>query len=273
MAVQRIEYDVLEFLGVGTTLDIFQNIILLYFQYGVLVFTGYDVLSLFPLWSLTLFDVINSDEDEEDEVHTTTNAKTEDTSVLKSSSPSSLPTELKDLPSKFNQLTEKVKGFKKQVHELEIELREDLKEIPTKREDFTKTITSLTSQVAELKTLQWELSTKLLSLPVQVASVQAKLKTLDALPSLLLNVIKALKNFARVLDSALSKVRNQSVPSAGQAATMPADGEKNTNQETISQFFQRRVEKNAEKENLNNQQPKPIPLIIITTSQMHSPSL
>ncbi|GKC70914.1 hypothetical protein Tco_1116797 [Tanacetum coccineum] len=81
----------------------------------------------------------------------------------------SLPTELKDLPSKFNELTEEVKGLKKQVHELEIELPGDLKEIPTKLEDFTKT----------------------------VASVQAKLKTLDALPCLLVNVIKALNKFAQ----------------------------------------------------------------------------
>ncbi|GJR49309.1 hypothetical protein Tco_1399830, partial [Tanacetum coccineum] len=40
------------FLGVGTTLDIFQNIHILYLQYGVLVFSGYDVLTLFPSWSL-----------------------------------------------------------------------------------------------------------------------------------------------------------------------------------------------------------------------------
>nr|GEX34033.1 zinc finger, CCHC-type [Tanacetum cinerariifolium] len=50
--IQWIEYGELGFLGVGTTLDIFQNMILLYFQYDVLVFTGYGVLSLFPLWSL-----------------------------------------------------------------------------------------------------------------------------------------------------------------------------------------------------------------------------
>ncbi|GJU24153.1 hypothetical protein Tco_1162774 [Tanacetum coccineum] len=123
--------------------------------------------------------VDDSNEDEEDEVHTTTNVETEDTSISKSSSPrssqiqeltnqlnkllvkslqtefskilsaydfsSSLPTELKDLPSKFNELTEEVKGLNKQVHELEIELPGDLKEIPTKLEDFTKTITILTS--------------------------------------------------------------------------------------------------------------------------------
>ncbi|GJX66298.1 hypothetical protein Tco_0300641 [Tanacetum coccineum] len=50
--IQCIGYGVLEFLGVGTTFDIFQNINILYFQYGVLVFSGYGVLNLFPLWSL-----------------------------------------------------------------------------------------------------------------------------------------------------------------------------------------------------------------------------
>ncbi|GJW22777.1 hypothetical protein Tco_0033399 [Tanacetum coccineum] len=39
------------FLGVETTFDIFQNIHILYFQYNVLVFSGYGVLILFPLWS------------------------------------------------------------------------------------------------------------------------------------------------------------------------------------------------------------------------------
>ncbi|GKF35697.1 hypothetical protein Tco_0112455, partial [Tanacetum coccineum] len=52
------------FLGVGTTLDIFQNIHILYFQYGVLVFSGYGVLgvrtrffkiSLFKLQNARLF--------------------------------------------------------------------------------------------------------------------------------------------------------------------------------------------------------------------------
>nr|GEY10766.1 hypothetical protein [Tanacetum cinerariifolium] len=156
-----------------------------------------------------IFD--DSDEDEEDEVHTTKNAKIKDTSVPKSSSPrssqiqeltnqvlilqsqkykleleknkakakaallkaqpsfpnmrqlnellvkslqteflkisfahdfsNSLPTELKDLPFRFNELTEEVKGLKKQVHELEIKLPRYLKEILTKLEDFTKTVT------------------------------------------------------------------------------------------------------------------------------------
>ncbi|GJU70297.1 hypothetical protein Tco_1256556 [Tanacetum coccineum] len=119
---------------------------------------------------------------------------------------SSLLTELKDLPSKFDKLPKEVKGLKKQVHELEIELPGDLKEIPTKLKDFTKT----------------------------VASVQAKLKTLNALPGLLLNVTKALNKFSQVLYSGSSKSRDQSVPLAGQANTRPAEGEKDTNQATIS---------------------------------------
>ncbi|GJS51462.1 hypothetical protein Tco_0624824 [Tanacetum coccineum] len=126
---------------------------------------------------------------------------------------SSLPTELKDLPSKFNELIEEIEGLKTQVHELKIELPKELKYIPTTLEACTKTVTSLTSQVE---------------------SIQAKLKTLDALPSLLLNVTKALNKFAQVLESTSSKDGDQSVPSVGLADTMHAKGEKDTNQATIS---------------------------------------
>ncbi|GJU55405.1 hypothetical protein Tco_1229119 [Tanacetum coccineum] len=39
--------------AVGTTLDIFQNIILIpYLEYGVLILSGYGVLIIIPLWSL-----------------------------------------------------------------------------------------------------------------------------------------------------------------------------------------------------------------------------
>ncbi|GJX33089.1 hypothetical protein Tco_0242944 [Tanacetum coccineum] len=169
---------------------------------------------------------------------------------------SSLPTELKDLPSKFNELTEEVKGLKKQVHELEIELSGDLKEIPTKLKDFTKTGTSLTSQVAELKSLQWQLPAEFLSLPVQVAFVQAKLKTFDALSGLLLNVTQTLNKFAQFFNSASSKAEDHSVTLAGQADTRPTKGEKDTNQAAISQLFQRRANKNAEKDNLNKNKPQ-----------------
>ncbi|GKD96611.1 hypothetical protein Tco_1380508, partial [Tanacetum coccineum] len=54
--IQGIRYGVLEFLRVGTTFDIFQNIIFIpYFQYGYWS-SGYGVLNKFPLWSLVSAD-------------------------------------------------------------------------------------------------------------------------------------------------------------------------------------------------------------------------
>ncbi|GJR14845.1 hypothetical protein Tco_0797497 [Tanacetum coccineum] len=57
---------------------------------------------------------------------------------------SCLPTELKELPSKFTELSGEIKELKKHVKDREIELPGDLKEIPTKLETFTSTISSLT---------------------------------------------------------------------------------------------------------------------------------
>nr|GEX16108.1 hypothetical protein [Tanacetum cinerariifolium] len=115
--------------------------------------------------------VDDSEEDEEEhkneKIHSTTNDETKDILASTPPSPSSLPTKLKDLPSKFNELTEEVKGLKQKVHELELKLSGDLKDISSKLEDFTKTVTSLTLEVAKLKTLQWEILAKFLSLPVQ----------------------------------------------------------------------------------------------------------
>ncbi|GKE17977.1 hypothetical protein Tco_1425554, partial [Tanacetum coccineum] len=51
--IQGIGYNVLGFLGVRTTFDIFQNIHILYLRYGVLTSFGYGILSFIPLWSLT----------------------------------------------------------------------------------------------------------------------------------------------------------------------------------------------------------------------------
>nr|GEW30152.1 hypothetical protein [Tanacetum cinerariifolium] len=79
---------------------------------------------------------------------------------------SSLPTELKELPSKFTELIREIKELKKHVHELEVELPGDLKEILTKLEKFSSTIFSLTTQV--------------------------NIKTLDAIPSIFFKVNKTL---------------------------------------------------------------------------------
>ncbi|GJT21164.1 hypothetical protein Tco_0891101 [Tanacetum coccineum] len=51
--IQGLDMTYWGFLGVGTTLDIFQNIIFIpYFEYGVLSLSGYAVLSFIPQWSL-----------------------------------------------------------------------------------------------------------------------------------------------------------------------------------------------------------------------------
>ncbi|GKD41540.1 hypothetical protein Tco_1261747, partial [Tanacetum coccineum] len=175
--------------------------------------------------------IVESDAEEDDGIHAIENVETKDTSVLKSSSPkssliqeltnqllvkslktefsniisahdfnSSLPTELKNLSSKFNKLTEEVKELKNQVHNLEIKLPCDFKEIPTKLELYKDCHQSL--------------------------------------------VIRH-KSFEQVCSSirlCILKTGDQSVLSAGQDDTMPAEGEKNTNQATISQLFQRKAE-------------------------------
>ncbi|GJT16988.1 hypothetical protein Tco_0875694 [Tanacetum coccineum] len=131
---------------------------------------------------IIMVDESEEDEkDKDDEIHTTSNVESKDTLAPKHPSPSSLPTELKDLPSKFNDLTEEVKRLKKHV-----------------------------------------------------ATVQAKLKTLDVLPSLLNKVTEALNQFSHAIALASKKTKDISVPSAGQAGTQPAKGEKNTNLATIS---------------------------------------
>nr|GEU81264.1 hypothetical protein [Tanacetum cinerariifolium] len=93
---------------------------------------------------------------------------------------------------------------------MEIELPGDLKHIPNKLETFTSTVTSLTSYVAKLNTIQWELLVEFLVLPSQVSSVQEKLKTLDAIPSLLNKVIDTLNKFSTIMENASSKAIDKS---------------------------------------------------------------
>ncbi|GJW80676.1 retrovirus-related pol polyprotein from transposon TNT 1-94 [Tanacetum coccineum] len=101
---------------------------------------------------------------------------------------SCLPIELKELPSKITELSGDVKELKKHVRDMEIDLHGDLKEILKKLETFTSTI-----------------------------SIQEKLKTLDALTSLLNKVTDTLNKFATSVENASSKATNKSVPSAGQS--------------------------------------------------------
>ncbi|GKD02319.1 hypothetical protein Tco_1177293 [Tanacetum coccineum] len=96
----------------------------------------------------------------------------------------SIPKELKELPTKFSEIYREINDLKRYVEELEIKLPRDLKEIPTKLEEFQSTISSLTKQVVELNKLKLQVPAGLLALPGQVSSITAllsKLKTLDPL--------------------------------------------------------------------------------------------
>nr|GEZ93277.1 hypothetical protein [Tanacetum cinerariifolium] len=112
----------------------------------------------------------DEEEDKNEEIHSTTNDETS---------------------QKHIQETKKIKAEAK-IARLKAQppSPNDLEDLPTKLEEFTISVTSLTSEVAELKTLQWELPVEFFSILNQVASVQAKLKTLDALPSLFLKKIE-----------------------------------------------------------------------------------
>nr|GEV29481.1 cysteine and histidine-rich domain-containing protein RAR1 [Tanacetum cinerariifolium] len=107
----------------------------------------------------------------------------------------------------------------------------------------------------------------LIMAPMEVSSVQAKLKTLDALPSLLNKVTDTLNMFAHIMEIASPKAGDTSVPSTGQVDTSPAEGEKNTNQAITSQLFQRKIAKDAKKANLKKQ---PTPKTPQTTSAFQS---
>ncbi|GJW33370.1 hypothetical protein Tco_0053402 [Tanacetum coccineum] len=172
--------------------------------------------------------LLHSQKDELEQQKATTKAEPEISKLLASHNfASCLPTKLKELPLKFTELSREIKELEQHVKDMEIELSRDLKEIPTKLETFTSTISSLTSQVAELKNIQWELPTEFQASPTLVSSVQKKLKTLDSLPSLLNKVSETLTRFATMVENA-SGAKTKDVPSAGQATTSPAEGEKNT---------------------------------------------
>nr|GFA33492.1 hypothetical protein [Tanacetum cinerariifolium] len=143
--------------------------------------------------------VIIVDKSDEDEP----NAETEDTSVPRSLSFGS---------SQIKELTNQVLILQSQKHKLELE-----------KNKAKAKATLLKARPSIPNSLQWELPKEFISIPAKVESAQAKLKTLDALPSLLLNVTKALNKFAEVLESTFTKAGDQSVPSARQADTMPAE--------------------------------------------------
>nr|GEY67681.1 hypothetical protein [Tanacetum cinerariifolium] len=113
---------------------------------------------------------------------------------------SCLPTNMKELPSKFTELSREIKKLKKHVKDMEIELPEDLNE---------------------------ELPAEFQAIPALVSVVQKRRQTLDSFSSLLNKVTQTLDRFTTVVENA-SRTTTKDVSSAGQATASPAEGEKNT---------------------------------------------
>ncbi|GJV89685.1 retrovirus-related pol polyprotein from transposon TNT 1-94 [Tanacetum coccineum] len=112
-------------------------------------------------------------------------------------------TELLELPSKMSDINGEIKDLRKYIEGLKIEI-----------------------PVADIKNLQLEFPAEFLALPGQVSSIQvhmSKLKTLDALLSLLNRVTEALDRLAYAIELASNKNGDHGVPSAGQASTHPAE--------------------------------------------------
>ncbi|GKB81065.1 hypothetical protein Tco_0947960 [Tanacetum coccineum] len=129
--------------------------------------------------------VDDSDEREDDEIHTTENSQKHKLKLEKNKAEAGVA-------------LLKSQAFFPNVEQLNELLVKSLKP------EFSNILSALdfsSSLPTELK----DIPSKFDELTEEVASVQAKLKTLDALPCLLLNVTKALNKFAQVLDSASLK--------------------------------------------------------------------
>nr|GEY16984.1 hypothetical protein [Tanacetum cinerariifolium] len=85
----------------------------------------------------------------------------------------SIPTEMKELSSKFKEISEEIKDLNKYVEGLQIKISGDLKEILKKLGAFHSAISCLTKQVVELKNHKLEVLASLLALPGQVSSITA----------------------------------------------------------------------------------------------------
>ncbi|GJZ78546.1 hypothetical protein Tco_0643383 [Tanacetum coccineum] len=85
----------------------------------------------------------------------------------------------------INQLTELLISFLKPKLSKLLALHDFASCLPTKLKELPSKFTELSRNIKELKkhNIQWELPTEFLDLPSQISSVQKKLQTLDSLPS------------------------------------------------------------------------------------------
>nr|GEW22798.1 hypothetical protein [Tanacetum cinerariifolium] len=107
----------------------------------------------------------------------------------------------------------------------------DILEIPTKLNEFTNVLSALTSKIKELEGFRVELLTDLLALPCHLCNITSqvsKLKVLDSISGIMNKVATSLERFANAISSASQRDESSGVLLVGQAATRPAEREKNT---------------------------------------------
>ncbi|GJV11384.1 hypothetical protein Tco_1352925 [Tanacetum coccineum] len=129
-------------------------------------------------------------------------------------------------------------------------------EIPPPPSPKSILIQELQAQVQTLQSQKLQLEQEKAQAEAEVVSLrsQSKYPDINKLTKLLFTA--TLNRFESILQNTSQKAGDTQwfstaghVPTAGQV-TSPAEGEKNTNQATISQLFQRKFAKDAEKENL-----------------------
>ncbi|GKC85705.1 hypothetical protein Tco_1141422, partial [Tanacetum coccineum] len=144
-------------------------------------------------------------------------------------------------------------------HDFGSHLQTELKELLSKFTELIREVKELKRQVHELE----------IELPRDLKEILNKLETFTStITSLTSQVIKY----------ASKKTRDTGVPSPGQAGSHPAEWEKNTQQVTISQLFQKKAAKDAKRTDLNKPMPTTtpqttsvIPPIITTTTTQWQP--
>ncbi|GJZ28520.1 hypothetical protein Tco_0573167 [Tanacetum coccineum] len=179
--------------------------------------------------------VDDSDEDEDDEVHATENVETEDTSVPKSSSPRS---------SQIQELTTILISSCPKAQTRTREKKAEAKAALLKLNPPFPMWNNSKSCWRFERNFRSKLEEYVQRLSQVLSSQGAELKPLKYLAT---NVTKAMNNYCSGFRFCLTKVRDKSVSFSKPSYTKPAEKEKNTNQATSPQLFQRQAKKNAEK--------------------------
>ncbi|GKB83425.1 hypothetical protein Tco_0950320 [Tanacetum coccineum] len=158
---------------------------------------------------------IQASSEDEAEVET----ETKDTSVREAP-----PQSLRKI--KIQELTNQ--DLKEYIEKLEIKVPTNMKEIPDKFVELQTTISALTTKVDKLEGSKLEILANLVALPSQVSSISsqvAKLKVLDAIPTIPGKVAAAINRFAHAIFLSLYAAINRGDTAADKESNSDFDSE------------------------------------------------